>query len=249
MGRNIPRPGLGVLELRGGAGSEQSDLGLAQRRLPSPDVYRTRDPLGPPLRRRSPPPRWDSPALRRSPGRSASPFRRNNSAGFHVDNIHADGGRYFGDHQPMAREQMEAEFREHGRFAPPPAHGFARDRPPSMGGSRTCTIHVRNLPNSMSVERIKDDLLDCCLRYGRVMDLVVDFRGSERHAFVTFAEPPMAEVHTSLNPDDPSCSSGSCKRKRGGRSKGGSGGHERTRRGQAGGGGRIETEGEGGAGK
>ena len=98
---------------------------------------------------------------------------------------------------------MEAEFREHGRFAPPPAHGFARDRPPSMGGSRTCTIHVRNLPNSMSVERIKDDLLDCCLRYGRVMDLVVDFRGSERHAFVTFAEPPMAEVHTFSQPRRP----------------------------------------------
>jgi hypothetical protein len=163
-----------------------------RRRGQSPDSFRPRE-VGVVGLRRISPNRRPSPGLRRSLGRSSSPNRRN-PVGFHNEQ-HPDS-RFFAEARCLSREPREHDFREHqspGRFGAVAGPGFLRDAAP-LPVSRTTTIHVRNLPVAFSVERLKNDLFQDCIRFGRVVDICIDFRGNERHAFVTFAEPAMAEV-------------------------------------------------------
>jgi hypothetical protein len=172
------------------------DVGVVRRRGPSPDNFRLRETVAG-LRRVSPC-RRDSPGLRRSLGRSSSPLRRN-SAGFQPEHRHGEG-RFFVEGRGMSREPRDHDFREHqspGRFGVVTGPGFLRDVAP-LPVSRTSRIHVRNLPTGCSVERLKADLFQDCIRFGRVLDVAIDFRGNERHAFVSFAEPSMAEVRRSV---------------------------------------------------
>jgi hypothetical protein len=172
--------------------------GDVRRRGPSPDNFRLRETVVG-LRRMSPC-RRASPVLRRSLGRSSSPPLRRNSAGFQPEQRHGEG-RFFVEARGLSREPRDHDFREHqspGRFGGVPGPGFLRDVAP-LPVSRTTRIHVRNLPTGFSVDRLKADLFQDCIRYGRVLDVAIDFRGNERHAFVSFAEPSIAEVRHNVS--------------------------------------------------
>jgi hypothetical protein len=172
------------------------DVGVIRRRGPSPDNFRLRETVVG-LRRVSPC-RRASPGLRRSLGRSSSPLRRN-PAGYQPEQRHGEG-RFFVEGRGLSREPRDHDFREHqspGRFGGVPGPGFLRDVAP-LPVSRTSRIHVRNLPTGFSVDRLKADLFQDCIRFGRVLDVAIDFRGNERHAFVSFAEPSMAEVRQNV---------------------------------------------------
>jgi hypothetical protein len=180
------RPGI---EFRRNA--NDGEVGVVKRRGPSPDNFRLRETVVG-LRRVSPC-RRDSPGLRRSLGRSTSPLRRN-SAAFNSEHRHGEG-RFF-EGRGLSREPRDHDFREHqspGRFGAAPGPGFLRDVAP-LPVSRTSRIHVRNMPIGFSVDRLKADLFQDCIRFGRVLDVAIEFRGNERHAFVSFADPSTAEV-------------------------------------------------------
>ena len=189
--RNMDDVDINVMRRRG-----PSPDNVMRRRGPSPDNFRPRE-VGVVGLRRISPCRRSSPGLRRSLGRSSSPIQRN-QVGFpqeqHIDN------RFFTEARCLSREPREHDFRERqspGRFGSVVGHGFLRDVAP-LQVSRKSTIRVRNLPPSLSVERLKADLFQDCFRFGRVLDICVEFRGNERHAVVTFAEPTMAEVQRTL---------------------------------------------------
>ena len=164
------------------------DLGLMRRRGPSPENFRAG------LRRMSPC-RRASPGLRRSLGRSSSPHRRNQAV-FQAGELRPTDARFFAEGRGLSREPRDHDLREHqspGRFGAVPGSGFLREvAPPPV--SRATRIQVRNLPPSIAVERLKGDLYQECSRYGRVLDIAIEFRGNERHAFVSYPETSMAEV-------------------------------------------------------
>eukprot|EP00292_Cryptomonas_paramecium_P003481 CAMPEP_0113666760 /NCGR_PEP_ID=MMETSP0038_2-20120614/3057_1 /TAXON_ID=2898 /ORGANISM="Cryptomonas paramecium" /LENGTH=558 /DNA_ID=CAMNT_0000582295 /DNA_START=48 /DNA_END=1721 /DNA_ORIENTATION=- /assembly_acc=CAM_ASM_000170 len=169
-----------------------------RRRIPSPDSFRPRD-VG--LRRNSPARRPSPVGLRRSIGRSMSPHRKGFSPS--VGDGRGDLGR--GDH---GRGDLGRGDLRHPNDVRMPAREHLREReqhpvqaPVNAGygagfqnvSNRACALRIRNIPPGLPAERIKNDLMSECYRYGRVLNVVLEYRGNERHAVATFAESTMAE--------------------------------------------------------